>query len=185
MRKILILLLITSITFGQNSNPNFVDGTIMFKFENFVEAKDTSNKILDGIGIKEEVEDYPILSDIFRNNSIISFERPSYFSSVDELKKIYRIKINEDNDIDFLIDELIALDFIDFAEREPIYKIDFQPNDYYYNGSGSNNLNWYHDLINSEGAWDISLGSENILIAIVDNAIDVGHLDLNVVKALL
>ena len=57
MRKILLLLLITSITFGQNSNPNFLDGTIMFKFNNFVEAKDTSNKILDGIGIKEDVED--------------------------------------------------------------------------------------------------------------------------------
>ena len=71
----------------------------MFKFENFVEAKDTSNKILDGIGIKEEIEDYPILSDIFRNNSIISFERPGYFSSVDELKKIYRVKINEENEV--------------------------------------------------------------------------------------
>jgi len=46
MRKILILLLITSITFGQNINPNFLDGTIMFKFENFVEAKDTSNEQL-------------------------------------------------------------------------------------------------------------------------------------------
>ena len=183
MRKILLLLLITSFTYGQDINTNFREGTIMFKLKNFVEAKDTSNKILDGIGIEENIEDYPVINGIFRNHTIIDFERPSYFSSVDELKKIYRIKINEDNDIDFLIDELTALDFIDFAEREPIYKIDFQPNDYYYNGSGSNNLNWYHDLINSEGAWDISLGSENILIAIVDNAIDVGHLDLNVVKA--
>ena len=104
MRKILLLLLITSITFGQNSNPNFLDGTIMFKFNNFVEAKDTSNKILDGIGIKEDVEDYPMLSEIFRDNSITSFERPSYFSSIDELKKIYRIKINEENEIDFLIE---------------------------------------------------------------------------------
>ena len=183
MRKILILLLITSITFGQNINPNFVDGTIMFKFENFVEAKDTSNKILDGIGIKEEIEDYPILSDIFRNNSIISFERPGYFSSVDELKKIYRVIINEDNEVDMLIEKLNALDYIEFAEREPLYRIDFQPNDYYYNGSGSNNLNWYHDLINSEGAWDIGLGSPNIKIAIVDNAIDISHFDLNVTKA--
>ena len=72
---------------------------------------------------------------------------------------------------------------MEFAEREPMYKIDFQPNDYYYNGSASNNLNWYHDLINSEGAWDISLGSENIKIAIVDNAVDISHLDLNVTKA--
>tara|TARA_A100000164_G_scaffold380013_1_gene426130 strand:+ start:3841 stop:6630 length:2790 start_codon:yes stop_codon:yes gene_type:complete len=183
MRKILILLLITSITVGQNSNPNFLDGTIMFKFESFVEAKDTSIKILDGIGIEENIEDYPEISDIFRDYTIIAFERPSYFSSVDELKKIYRIKINEDNYIDSLIDELTALNFIEFAEREPLFKIDFQPNDYYYNGSGSNNLNWYHDLINSEGAWDISLGSTNILIAIVDNAIDVGHIDLNIVKA--
>ena len=79
MRKILLLLLITSFSFGQDINPNFVEGTIMFKLKNFVEAKDTSNKILDGIGIKENIEDYAILSDIFRDNSVISFERPSYF----------------------------------------------------------------------------------------------------------
>ena len=64
MRKILLLLLITSFTFGQDINTNFREGTIMFKLKNFVEAKDTSNKILDGIGIEENIEDYPVLSQV-------------------------------------------------------------------------------------------------------------------------
>ena len=55
MRKILLLLLITSFTYGQDINTNFREGTIMFKLKNFVEAKDTSNKILDGIGIKKNI----------------------------------------------------------------------------------------------------------------------------------
>ena len=97
MRKILILLLITSITFGQNINPNFLDGTIMFKLENFVEAKDTSNKILDGIGIKEEIEDYPILSDIFRNNSPSNLE-------LSESVEILRLLENDKIVITFMVD---------------------------------------------------------------------------------
>nr|MBA3901798.1 S8 family serine peptidase [Bacteroidota bacterium] len=37
---------------------------------------------------------------------------------------------------------------------------------------------WYHDLVGSHFAWDISVGRPEIKIAIVDNAVFAGHLDL-------
>ncbi|MEC7831969.1 MAG: S8 family serine peptidase, partial [Bacteroidota bacterium] len=70
------------------------------------------------------------------------------------------------------------LEIIEYAEKEPIYKTTFVPNDSYHNGTDK----WYHTLVNSEQAWDISLGSESIKIAIIDNGAPANHLDLNVFK---
>ena len=77
-----------------------------------------------------------------------------------------------------MIDKLNKLEIIEYAEKEPIYKTTFVPNDSYHNGTDK----WYHTLVNSEQAWDISLGSESIKIAIIDNGAPANHLDLNVFK---
>ena len=77
-----------------------------------------------------------------------------------------------------MIDRLNKLEIIEYAEKEPIYKTTFVPNDSYHNGTDK----WYHTLVNSEQAWDISLGSESIKIAIIDNGAPANHLDLNVFK---
>ncbi len=37
---------------------------------------------------------------------------------------------------------------------------------------------WHHDLIGSSGAWDITLGSPAVIIAIVDSGMDLSHPDL-------
>ena len=77
-----------------------------------------------------------------------------------------------------MIDKLNKLEITEYAEKEPIYKTTFVPNDSYHNGTDK----WYHTLVNSEQAWDISLGSESIKIAIIDNGAPADHLDLNVFK---
>ena len=74
--------------------------------------------------------------------------------------------------IDLLIKKLNNLESIEYAEKEPIYRTTFVPNDSYHWG----NNKWYHTLVNSEQAWDISLGNENIKIAVVDNAVGTSHL---------
>ena len=73
------------------------------------------------------------------------------------------------------------LEKIDYVEKEPIYKNSYIPNDTYHSGPEK----WYHDLINSEDAWDISLGSEGIKIAIVDNAVATNHADFSVFNKLI
>ena len=65
-----------------------------------------------------------------------------------------------------------------YAEKEPVYKNIFVPNDSYHNGTNK----WYHTLVNSEDAWDLSIGNSNVKIAIVDNAIATSHTDLSVYK---
>ena len=77
-----------------------------------------------------------------------------------------------------LISQLELLSFVDYAEKEPIIKLDFIPNDAQHFG----NNKWYHTLVDSEEAWDITLGNSNIKVAIIDNGVANNHTDLTIYK---
>ena len=178
MKKYLIILF-TNVLISQNFNENFLDGTIMFKLNDYVEYFGESvYKTNDGIGLIDNLSNYPDINLIFQGINVLQFERPSYFTNKRELQKIYRIKFDDFDKIDLLIDKLNDLGSIEYAEKEPIYRTTFVPNDSYHWG----NNKWYHTLVNSEQAWDISLGNENIKIAVVDNAVGTSHLDLSIFK---
>lgn len=179
MMKKYLIILFTNVLISQNFNENFLDGTIMFKLNDYVEySGESAYKTNDGIGLIDNLSNYPKINSIFQDINVIQLERPSYFTNKRELQKIYRIKFDNFDKIDFLIDKLNDLESIEYAEKEPIYRTTFVPNDSYHWG----NNKWYHTLVNSEQAWDISLGNENIKIAVVDNAVGTSHLDLNVFK---
>ena len=179
MKKILILLFTCNVMLSQTYDNNFLDGTVIFKFKEFIEIKNENIiKSPDNIGLIVDLKDYPLLSEVFKNISILNFERPSYFTGKRELQKIYRISFSDFDKIDLIIDKLNELEFIEYAEKEPIYKTTFIPDDTYHNGTNK----WYHTLVNSEQAWDISIGNESIKIAIIDNGAPSNHLDLNVFK---
>lgn len=63
-----------------------------------------------------------------------------------------------------------------YAEKAPLFKIFFTPNDPEYNSSP--NHRWFLDVIQAPKAWDIQKGNPNIKVAVLDNAIDVDHPDL-------
>ena len=117
---------------------------------------------------------YPEIAEIFDNITVTNFDRPSFYTGKKELMKIYRIKFAEFNQIDALIGAMKSIPNLDFVEKEPIYFFDFVPNDTYHSGTNK----WYHTLVGSENAWDISQGSNNVKVAIVDNAVFGGHSDL-------
>ncbi len=179
MIRLTIFLLFTNLIFSQTFDKDYLDGTIIFKLNNYVEPNvDTLIMKSDNIGLEDDLNDYPKIKNIFIDINVVNFERPSYFTSKRELQKIYRITFNEFNQIDNLISKLNKLDNVVYAEKEPIYKTTYIPDDTYHYGTNK----WYHSQVNSEQAWDISLGSESVKIAIVDNAIATEHLDLNVLK---
>ena len=179
MIRLTIFLLFTNLIFSQTFDKDYLDGTIIFKLNNYIEPNvDTLIMKSDKIGLEDDLNDYPKIKNIFIDINVVNFERPSYFTSKRELQKIYRITFNEFNQIDNLISKLNKLDNVVYAEKEPIYKTTYIPDDTYHYGTNK----WYHSQVNSEQAWDISLGSESVKIAIVDNAIATEHLDLNVFK---
>ena len=179
MKKLFTLLLSCNFLFTQTINNDFLDGTIIFKLKEFIEVNNNDIvKTSDEIGIIVDINDYPIFKEIFKDINILSFERPSYFSGKRELQKIYRVTFSDFDKIELILDKLNKLEILEYAEKEPIYKTTFVPDDTYHNGTNK----WYHTQVNSELAWDISTGSQSIKIAIIDNGAPSDHLDLNVFK---
>ena len=178
MKKLFILLLSCNFLFTQTINNDFLDGTIIFKLKEFIEVNNDFVKTSDEIGIIVDINDYPIFKEIFKDINVLSFERPSYFSGKRELQKIYRVTFSDFDKIELILDKLNKLEILEYAEKEPIYKTTFVPDDTYHNGTNK----WYHTQVNSELAWDISTGSQSIKIAIIDNGAPSDHLDLNVFK---
>lgn len=160
--------------FAQTYQSNFLDGTIMFKLYNPVEPTSPYQKDINNYGLEQNLQDYPEIAALFQGLTVESFERPSYFTRKPELMKIFRVKFAEFDKIDQLVKQLSEIADVEFAEKEPIYFIDFVPNDALHFGTNK----WYHTLVGSENAWNISLGSNSIKIAIVDNAVFCGHSDL-------
>ncbi len=179
MKKLFTLLLSCNFLFTQTINNDFLDGTIIFKLKEFIEVNNNDFvKTSDEIGIIVDINDYPIFKEIFKDINVLSFERPSYFSGKRELQKIYRVTFSDYDKIELILNKLNKLEILEYAEKEPIYKTTFVPDDTYHNGTNK----WYHTQVSSELAWDISTGSQSIKIAIIDNGAPSNHLDLNVFK---
>jgi len=115
------------------------------------------------------------------NNSYITSLIPVYgidtiyypFSGLanDTLEKTCRIKFSNYALTSQFIAALETLPICDYAEQSPLYTTDFTPNDVHAN-------QWYLSKIQATGAWDVSQGNQNIVIAIIDNGVRTTHEDL-------
>src|SRR5690606_17152006 len=63
---------------------------------------------------------------------------------------------------------------IEWVEPWYVYKISFEPNDPKF----LDGTQWYLNKISAPQAWDISTGSQEIIVAVVDNGVDWDHPDL-------
>ena len=161
---------------AQTFSPDFHDGRIMFKLktESQVFQKNLFQQGPNKYDLQVNLSNYPELKVILENYTITNFSKPSYFTRKPELMQIFRIQFQEFDKIDEIIAELQTIEAIEFAEKEPILRTGFVPNDPQHVG----NTKWYHNVVGSEAAWDISTGSSAIKIAVVDNAVFAGHSDL-------
>ena len=103
--------------------------------------------------------------------SITKIEQP--FSRGDStISRIYRLHFDASIPADNIINYLEQYPFIDYAEKIPVCRINFVPNDIV-------TAHQYNLIkVNAEQAWDISKGSSSVVIAIVDNAVRTTHHDL-------
>lgn len=97
----------------------------------------------------------------------------------ERLNRTWQISFKPAENIDSLLYMLNSHEAIQLAEKVPLSRIFFSPNDPLYSTTVYNyNWNWYLDVIEAEAAWNISKGSSNIRVAVVDNAIYTQHEDL-------
>ncbi|MBL7148465.1 MAG: S8 family serine peptidase [Candidatus Cloacimonetes bacterium] len=85
---------------------------------------------------------------------------------------IYNITLASNDNIEAALEALAADPNIIYAEYEPVCKVDYVPNDASYD------MQWHHEYIQTEPAWDYTTGNEDIVIGIVDSGIKWNHPDL-------
>lgn len=91
----------------------------------------------------------------------------------ENLRDIYQLSFYDAKDREPLLKTLSAQDYIEYAEKIPVYSVDYMPNDY------DANAQYYIDKINAPAAWDLTKGDTNVVIAVIDNAVWITHPDLS------
>lgn len=155
---------------AQNPDLIYMPGEIYLKlsddynFEYNTESAD--------INVAEQV---PFLEEFIEVYEMNLIKNTFYFADSDILRRTLRINFAQVNEIETLIAELETLEEVEYAEKIPLDKIEYTPNDL-----GANNTadQWNLHKIDAQNAWDVTTGSTSIVVAIVDNAIQTTHIDL-------
>lgn len=93
-------------------------------------------------------------------------------------QKTYLFEFSNIDSVIFFINDLQELSYIEYVEKVAIIKLFFTPNDPFFNNGNLSGTNWHLKQINAETAWNITQGNNNIVIAVVDNEIQMTHPDL-------
>ncbi|GMT45994.1 MAG: hypothetical protein IEMM0006_1826 [bacterium] len=157
-------------TYGQTVDSNAVDGQIYFQLKTQMPATFRGEKGALAVG---QIAFLKTLNHVYKISSVAS---PFFQTDDSKLQRTYLLKFKNIQAVDSLILDLKKNKNIAYAEKAPLFRILYTPNDPEY---GSSNLHrWYLKAIHAEQAWDIQKGNPHIKIAIVDNAIYVDHPDL-------
>lgn len=89
-----------------------------------------------------------------------------------ELRNVYMLELSPYRDILEVITYFEQLETVNFAEPNYTRGISREPNDGLYNQQVGLRV------INAESAWDMTIGSLDVKIAIIDSGIDISHPDL-------
>lgn len=189
MKKLLLFILLvftTCITNAQNFDSNYLDGRVWFKVKKSVtnsnqrKATDQSFPTVGEIGqVPLEIRRLPIFSSNRSNHKVYKFEtaakiKPELFPD------LFYVDFNQTspNESDQIIAQLLQSGLVEIAEKEPIFRSSLAPDDTHLNNQ------WALAKVNAEAAWDLvkdfpfMTNGSPIIIAVVDDAININHEDL-------
>lgn len=102
----------------------------------------------------------------------------------DNLSRWFSISLSADENPEQLIQAYQDSGLVEYAEPVYLYGIATTPNDPYFNYEGSWGQvyadQWGLKAMQAEKAWNITIGSPEIIIAVIDTGVDYNHPDLQV-----
>jgi subtilisin family serine protease/PKD repeat protein len=153
---------------AQTIDKDYFDGEIYVKYNNDF-AVDFSNEYVEPqrlIGLNQElVVEYGITQARFSFNKIPDIK----------LQRTVRIQFSELEKAETLIKYFEQLPYIEYAEKIPVVRPTYTPNDF---GQNKNGDVWHLYKLKATKAWDFTKGDTNITVAVVDDEIDINHVDL-------
>lgn len=180
--KILFILLIySSIANGQkeqrvyklpdNIQPSeYSQNSVLVKWKNEKKQKSSSRTTLNVPGVS--IQSLKPLAPTTTAQATTSWRGPLKPSSRIDIRMYERILLQPGQNIEVTINKLYASGYFEIVEPEFVNKMSFNPND------PSTSQQYYLDLINAYEAWDVTQGSEEVVIAIIDSGGDLDHPDL-------
>lgn len=163
-------------TQSQTVNPKFIDGKVYFKIN---DNSTLGGNITDG---NVDIKSVGFLSSLSAKYQISKVTIPYYKAKDQKLQKTFLLEFSNYSLVDQLISDLKNVNKIEYAEKAPIFKLFYNPNDPYYGtvsgGFLSANAKWHLDRIKADSGWNISKGYSHIKVAVLDNAIWAQHPDL-------
>lgn len=159
---------------AQTYEKYYQDGQLFVKF---VDNYDPQIAVAADHSVR--LEDAAYFSDIFSRYNVLSISRPLEVNNDIKLLRTFHLQFEDHMILEEVIEELEKRPEIEYAEKVALYYIDYRPNDSLYNlVNGPVKWKWHLDVINAEAAWDVTKGSPDIKVAIVDNAVWSAHPDL-------
>jgi len=154
--------------FAQTFDRNFSDGKI------YVKLKDSAKKLNSKKGVISLNDAYFIQNQV-KKYAVNKVKQPFYQATDNKLTATYLIEFSQFDKIDALVAELKADANIEYVEKSPIFYTKAIPNDPFYTQA---NYNWHLKQIKAEEAWALTTGSADIVVAVIDDAIQTTHADL-------
>ncbi|MFC1496566.1 S8 family serine peptidase [Candidatus Margulisiibacteriota bacterium] len=161
MRPVIILFLLS--IFSSSSLAAHVPGEIIVKFR---------NRVKDNVAKKYKAKQLKQIFKGARKSGI--HKRSGQFAYLPDLSNTYVIKFDKDQDIFEIIKTLKQDPDVIYAHPNGIIKkLSTTPNDTSYSNQ------WAPARIGLEDVWDVTQGSSNITIAVIDTGVDYDHEDLS------
>lgn len=176
MKKLLTLivgtLMLPFIATSQTVYNNFVDGNIWVKIRPSGFSQD---KVFLDNPFDLKIQNIPMLQNLKSKYGITKVSRPFYQADDDaKLPFIFQVEFSNINQVNSFLSDLERNRSVEYAEKVPLDKIDYTPNDPSYAGSQA-----YLGVIGAPTAWNYFNGnSTTAVVAIVDNAVKTNHADL-------
>lgn len=159
---------------AQTYAQHFVDGQLFVKFHDSFDPR-----IAVAADNSVSMEDAAFFSEIFDEHKVIGISRPFDIKDDIKLLRTFLLTFKDHSSLDRIISGLEKMPEIEYAEKIPIHYIQYVPNDSLYHlVNGPFKWRWHLDKIKAAEAWDVTKGSLEIKIAVVDNAVWANHPDL-------
>lgn len=162
---------------AQTVNKDYIDGEIWFRLKSdkiVAQSQSITNDDKQDLN-HLKLSSMPYLRDVFTKHSIKNLSKPfpkAYGS--DDLLNTYHLQFADINNVENIIRELEESGAVVYAEKVPLMEVSLTPNDPLHNTSNM----WGLFQIQAEQAWNVGIGSSSIVVAVVDNTVEIGHSDL-------
>lgn len=167
-----IITLFFGSTSAQNLSNDYYDGQLWVQLDpkatkGFAHNKDklSAEPFIAIIGA-ELAEDF----------GVTGIRKPFHFAIDPKIREVYQVNFTEAEKVLEFARKLEALDAVNYAERVPIMRTSYTPND--LGPASGTNDQWFLHRIDAQEAWDITTGNTDIKVAIVDDAVLTNHPDL-------